>query len=73
MHSHVVSLSFSEQYLYLYTLCSYLEPQIENLAAIERGVQEGRRGKGIIYVFAAGNSYAAGVTANMEVCPSRLC
>ena len=35
-------------------------------SAITRGIQEGRDGKGIIYVFAAGNEFNIGEDVNME-------
>ncbi len=36
------------------------------LAAIERGIQQGRNGKGVIYVWAAGNGYQRGDGANFD-------
>lgn len=39
----------STQYLFLFLKCNYNTLSDEDLAVLERGVQEGRNGKGTIY------------------------
>jgi subtilisin family serine protease len=53
-------------YLDLYVQCEYNSQSEEQLQAMEKGVTEGRNGKGIVYVFASGNTYSAGTDVNFE-------
>lgn len=46
-------------FFYLYTFCYYAPLENEN-EFLERGITEGRDGKGVIYVFSSGNDYATG-------------
>jgi len=51
-------------YLDLFVECTYSGLDNDQLEAYVRGVTEGRAGKGIIYIFAAGNEYDAGADVN---------
>jgi subtilisin-like proprotein convertase family protein len=44
--------------------CIFRTPRDSSTEALETGAREGRNGKGIIYVFASGNDYAAGDDTN---------
>lgn len=57
----------SQKHFHLFNKCSYNDLSKAELGVLERGITEGRNGKGIIYVFAAGNEYDSGETINMEV------
>ena len=46
--------SFSAEFLDLFIRCGYNVLSEVGQSAVTRGIQEGRDGKGIIYVFAAG-------------------
>jgi subtilisin-like proprotein convertase family protein len=53
-------------FLDLFVQCEYgSQPMQEHLAFLE-GITNGRNGKGIIYVFAAGNSYTLGADVNFD-------
>lgn len=54
------------EYLDLFTKCEYNALSPEQQTALVNGVHNGRDGKGIIYVFAAGNSYSLGGDANFD-------
>ena len=47
-------------YLDLYVECEYFGQDNQQVEAFVTGVTEGRNGKGIIYIYASGNSYAFG-------------
>eukprot|EP00900_Chrysochromulina_parva_P011189 jgi/Chrpa1/20070/Chrysochromulina_OHIO_Genome00011371-RA len=52
---------------YLWTTCTYThEPWVIN-HVLQRGVLEGRSGRGIVYVFSAGNGNADGNNVNFEI------
>ena len=53
-------------YLDLFVQCGYNALTAGQQAALTRGVQQGRDGKGVIYVFSSGNSYAQGGDANFD-------
>jgi hypothetical protein len=56
-------------YLYVYLPgndCNYNTLTFTAKNAIERGITEGRDGKGLLYIFAAGNSYFYGDDTNMK-------
>lgn len=46
--------------------CSYNKVSSSLMSAIEKGITEGRNGKGIIYTFASGNSYFEGEDVNFS-------
>ena len=53
-------------YLDLYVDCEYFGQDNDQLEAFTTGVSEGRNGKGIIYVYAAGNSYEFGADLSQD-------
>jgi subtilisin-like proprotein convertase family protein len=53
-------------FLDLYVKCTYNSLSEEEEKAFEKGITEGRDGKGIIYVYAAGNEYQYGDDVNFE-------
>lgn len=53
-------------YLDLFVECQYFGLENDQLEAFVTGVTEGRGGKGIIYVYASGNSYYAGADVNFD-------
>ena len=54
------------EYLDLFTSCRYNALTEEQEASLANAVKNGRSGKGIIFVFAAGNSYSIGGDANFD-------
>eukprot|EP00900_Chrysochromulina_parva_P003513 jgi/Chrpa1/13162/Chrysochromulina_OHIO_Genome00018911-RA len=52
---------------YLWTTCTYGHLSWEVVSILQRGVLEGRSGRGIVYVFSAGNGNARGEDVNMEM------
>ena len=54
------------KYIDLFVKCMYNMLTSGERTAIERGIREGRAGKGMIYTFAAGNENENGEDANME-------
>jgi subtilisin-like proprotein convertase family protein len=50
----------------LFVQCEYGSQPVEEQQALMKGIMEGRNGKGIIYVFAAGNEFATGADVNFE-------
>eukprot|EP01063_Lacrimia_lanifica_P002895 TRINITY_DN11567_c0_g1_i1.p1 TRINITY_DN11567_c0_g1~~TRINITY_DN11567_c0_g1_i1.p1 ORF type:complete len:1253 (+),score=298.80 TRINITY_DN11567_c0_g1_i1:66-3824(+) len=50
----------------LWVDCKYNTLSDEVMANLEKGVAQGRSGKGVVYVFAAGNEYAQGEVVNHE-------
>jgi subtilisin-like proprotein convertase family protein len=46
--------------------CEYNSLGAKERALLQQGIQQGRNGLGIIYIFAAGNDYSAGADTNME-------
>ena len=66
-------LHVSEEYLAYYIECEYNELAEEDKAVLRKAINEGRGGKGIIFVFAAGNEYGIGETINMEVSCYQYC
>jgi kexin len=57
-----------DEFLDVYVRCNYRYNVINKAtqAALDFGINEGRDGKGIVYVFAAGNEYAFGDDVNNE-------
>lgn len=57
-----------EDYLHLLIdgECTYQNEPIDKTAELETGILEGRDGKGIIFTFAAGNSFGTGEDVNMR-------
>jgi hypothetical protein len=55
--AHLFALPCSAEYLNLWVRCNYNSLSEAGLNAVTRGVQEGRGGKGIIFVFAAGTKH----------------
>jgi len=53
-------------YLDLFVKCDYRKQDEDELAALTRGVTDGRGGKGMIYMFAAGNEFDSGEDVNFE-------
>jgi len=53
-------------YLDLFVECTYFGLENDQLEAFVTGITEGRAGKGIIYVYASGNSYDAGADVNFD-------
>ena len=51
------------EFLDLFAQCEYITSENEQLS-IRQGVEEGRDGKGIVYVFAAGNDFGRGEDTN---------
>ena len=51
-------------FLDLFTRCEFFSQPPQELQAMVKGVTEGRSGKGIIFVFAAGNEYDSGDDVN---------
>jgi len=47
--------------------CTILPQNDATVAAMEQGAQEGRNGKGVIYVFASGNTFASAGNSNFEM------
>jgi subtilisin-like proprotein convertase family protein len=52
---------------YLWTTCTYTHLPWEVISILQRGVLEGRSGRGIVYVFSAGNGNERGEDVNMEM------
>jgi subtilisin-like proprotein convertase family protein len=50
----------------LYVRCSFSSMPETTEMALEKGINEGREGKGIIYVFSSGNDFALGSDLNFE-------
>ena len=53
-------------YLDLYVECKYFGQDNQQVEAFVTGVTEGRDGKGIIYIYASGNSYAFGADLSQD-------
>ena len=54
------------EYLDLFVKCEYNALIPEEQAALTNGIQNGRDGKGIVYLFASGNSYGTGTDTNFD-------
>jgi subtilisin family serine protease len=55
-----------DEFLDVYVRCNYNVIDEATQAALDRGIKEGRDGKGIVYVFASGNEYYVGDDVNNE-------
>ena len=52
---------------HLWMTCAYTHLPWEIKRVLQRGVLEGRSGRGIVYVFSAGNGNAGGMNVNLEI------
>jgi subtilisin-like proprotein convertase family protein len=53
-------------FLDLFVKCQFISLSVEAQFALTKGVTEGRAGKGIVFVFSAGNDFDAGADVNFE-------
>jgi hypothetical protein len=53
-------------YLELFTSCRFNALSEEYQIELERGIRQGREGKGLVFVFASGNDYSLGGYTNFE-------
>jgi subtilisin family serine protease len=61
-----VDVTACMSFLDLFVTCEYSGLDASTSFALETGIQKGRDGKGIIYVFASGNDYEKGADTNFE-------